>query len=522
MRWASITLMTKLQRTSCHLQLGRAPTHDPTLIDLLTMLQIGPTIARDLNRPTKRHRATYDPHKEQSLQAPELDLNYTTFSGTLSTEYSDKIRFTFAGKKDGVWLDVYKQPFFDTSLPIGPTYDHIFPPNTEHRFVKKCMGKSYLTPRDERAFVHGTPGLVYTYSNTCYKLETNLPVSVSNALQAVAKIERDEHHNPNAASMYSMALAVGYRDGGDKVDAHQDKGHNGRIYSFTICDPASPLRIFRILDLKKKKLLDVETANGVMMVMGPNMQHKQIGVLHAVPRTRARAQPGLRVNFTIRPIEGTAVHSATDKDNQKLQDQAAAVRRWNFVQPQADQLATKITLNGATHQNPLLFCRIIQENQTAGHYQFLEQFGVFSNWAPVPTNGFPTSEHAFIYEKLTRFCGLSNKQARQELSKNNNPKSAKLIGRKHRMNGEQLALYNQGGNKECMLAALNYKFTQNADVKTLLLNTDQYLVENAPWDPVWGTGKPVSNTDSFLIDYTTYPGRNLLGECLMSIRSSHA
>lgn len=74
-----------------------------------------------------------------------------------------------------------------------------------------------------------------------------------------------------------------------------------------------------------------------------------------------------------------------------------------------------------------------------------------------------------------------------------------------------------------MKQALYHKFTQNTDLRDLLLQTDDaILVETSPYDRIWGIGlgktprpgqKPVDwkNTDN-------WKGQNLLGFALMDIR----
>lgn len=58
-----------------------------------------------------------------------------------------------------------------------------------------------------------------------------------------------------------------------------------------------------------------------------------------------------------------------------------------------------------------------------------------------------------------------------------------------------------------MKEALILKFEQNSSLKKLLLETnDLVLVEDSPYDYIWGCGK--DNT-----------GQNLLGKCLMEVRA---
>ena len=62
------------------------------------------------------------------------------------------------------------------------------------------------------------------------------------------------------------------------------------------------------------------------------------------------------------------------------------------------------------------------------------------------------------------------------------------------------------------------KFTQTPTLKEFLLNTgDCLLVEASPLDPIWGAG--VDENDPRIHDPAQWPGSNLLGECLMKVRT---
>lgn len=62
-----------------------------------------------------------------------------------------------------------------------------------------------------------------------------------------------------------------------------------------------------------------------------------------------------------------------------------------------------------------------------------------------------------------------------------------------------------------------YKFSQNSDLKCILLNTgNSILAEASSYDDIWGIG--FSETDANITDPSKY-GKNLLGRALMNVRS---
>lgn len=76
-----------------------------------------------------------------------------------------------------------------------------------------------------------------------------------------------------------------------------------------------------------------------------------------------------------------------------------------------------------------------------------------------------------------------------------------------------------------MAHVLLAKFGQNAGWKTMLqLTGDRIMVEASPTDAIWGVGLSVEDAvkhaenSSFLGASLTWPGRNLLGKALMTVR----
>ena len=63
-----------------------------------------------------------------------------------------------------------------------------------------------------------------------------------------------------------------------------------------------------------------------------------------------------------------------------------------------------------------------------------------------------------------------------------------------------------------------FKFSQNADLKGLLLATKgRLLVEASPYDSVWGIG--LAEKDAKATPQNQWPGQNLLGIALMEART---
>jgi ribA/ribD-fused uncharacterized protein len=129
------------------------------------------------------------------------------------------------------------------------------------------------------------------------------------------------------------------------------------------------------------------------------------------------------------------------------------------------------------------------------------EFGCFSNFthAPIRLHGqtWPTVEHYFQAQK---FPGTEYEEAIRQAK---SPAKAKAMGRsrKYRLRRDWETV-KEGIMREAVLA----KFTQHADLRVILLSTDDaLLVENSPTDDYWGCGAHGG-------------GRNKLGKILVSVR----
>ncbi|MEQ8672984.1 MAG: NADAR family protein [Aggregatilineales bacterium] len=140
--------------------------------------------------------------------------------------------------------------------------------------------------------------------------------------------------------------------------------------------------------------------------------------------------------------------------------------------------------------------------KTIYFYTTTDEYGCFSNFS---RHGFEldgkywkTSEHYFQAQK---FAGTPHEE---NVRRAETPKKAASIGRKRdlplRPDWEQI-------KDEIMFHAVLKKFQTHADIREMLLNTgDAELVENAPGDYYWGSGKDGS-------------GQNKLGIILMQVRT---
>lgn len=134
-------------------------------------------------------------------------------------------------------------------------------------------------------------------------------------------------------------------------------------------------------------------------------------------------------------------------------------------------------------------------------YKINDEYGCFSNFAhygfELDGKWWMTSEHYFQAQK---FCGTEYEETIRLLD---NPMKAAEMGRNRelplRADWEQV-------KDDIMRKAVLAKFTQNKDIKNVLLSTGkETIVENTSNDYYWGCGKDGS-------------GKNMLGIILMELR----
>jgi ribA/ribD-fused uncharacterized protein len=134
-------------------------------------------------------------------------------------------------------------------------------------------------------------------------------------------------------------------------------------------------------------------------------------------------------------------------------------------------------------------------------YRVSDEYGELSNFAPFPIallgKVWPTSEHFFQAQK---FAGTEHAE---DIRQTPSPTIAARMGRDRK---KPLRPDWEVVKDDIMLEAVRAKFTQHAELLTLLLATgDAHLVEHTTNDSYWGDGGDGS-------------GKNMLGRILMELR----
>jgi ribA/ribD-fused uncharacterized protein len=146
------------------------------------------------------------------------------------------------------------------------------------------------------------------------------------------------------------------------------------------------------------------------------------------------------------------------------------------------------------------------------------KYGFLSNWYPSIINiydqQFTSGEQAFMYAKADMFL---DDEIKQQILQVDDPKKLKALGRKIRGFDEVMWAT---ARVDLMTEIVTAKFTQNADLLQKLLDTgNAILVEANNYDKFWGCG--LRATDAQIKDVTKWPGQNMLGKILMTIRAAH-
>jgi len=127
---------------------------------------------------------------------------------------------------------------------------------------------------------------------------------------------------------------------------------------------------------------------------------------------------------------------------------------------------------------------------------------------------FPSSEHLYMWKKARYFNDIETSDL---IVKADTAKEAKKLGRSVKGFDESQWSYVSGSS---MMSALLHKF-QNEDLKQMLIDTkEKYLVEASPVDKIWGIG--LSPDDQLRFQSANWTGLNLLGTCLMQVRTFYS
>ena len=139
-----------------------------------------------------------------------------------------------------------------------------------------------------------------------------------------------------------------------------------------------------------------------------------------------------------------------------------------------------------------------------------------SNWAlsEFTVNGiiFSSLEQYMMYQKAVCF---KDEEIAEKILATTDVAVIKALGR-------QVKGYNDGywnGVRQLLVyEGLKEKFTQNENLKKLLLDTeDSILAEGAVNDRIWGIG--LSMKDSNRLESEKWRGQNLLGDAMMMVRN---
>ena len=143
--------------------------------------------------------------------------------------------------------------------------------------------------------------------------------------------------------------------------------------------------------------------------------------------------------------------------------------------------------------------------------------GCFSNWWYCK---FKDSK-GFLYQNTEQYMMakkaelFGDNETFIQIMSNPNPKSCKNLGR--RVKGFDNSIWDNY-KYQIVFEGCLLKFSQNPLLREkLLLTGTQLLVEASPYDKIWGIG--LTEEQAKQTNPSLWPGQNLLGKCLMEVRS---
>lgn len=110
---------------------------------------------------------------------------------------------------------------------------------------------------------------------------------------------------------------------------------------------------------------------------------------------------------------------------------------------------------------------------------------------------------------------MGDEETQSKISASSDPHDIKALGREAHNDDDKW-----NAHKTAVVIKGNFhKFMDNGNLKDFLLETgEKILVEASPYDTVWGIGMKEDNPDC--MNPRLWKGENLLGFCLMKVRSS--
>ena len=144
-----------------------------------------------------------------------------------------------------------------------------------------------------------------------------------------------------------------------------------------------------------------------------------------------------------------------------------------------------------------------------------EPYGFLSNWylSQIDLDGvhYSSMEQYIMYQKCVLF---GDRTTARNVLLTDDPSEQQKLGKL--CSGYINGIWG-GARQAIAIRGLLAKFSQNADLKEQLLNTnDAYLVECAHSDKIWACGIRLNESERF--DASKWTGQNILGFSLMSVR----
>ena len=137
---------------------------------------------------------------------------------------------------------------------------------------------------------------------------------------------------------------------------------------------------------------------------------------------------------------------------------------------------------------------------------------IFSNFFFLPItykgNRFPTTEHAFMWEKANKF---GQEKIANQIKQIPHPSGAKALGRKIPNFDKD---FWDKISYDIMVEVNRPKWIKLKSV--LELTENKIIVEASPYDKIWGVG--LDQTNPKILYESNWKGKNLLGKVIMQLR----